>query len=190
MSGIEIFGFAPSTYTQTALMVAREAGVDVSLKPLDFKQASHFALHPYGKMPALKHGDVQLFETLAIASYLDQAFGQSRLQPTNAADRARMLQWASVAIDYAYEDLVSQLLQDEAGAENVAAAAEQLKLLDTALGERAYFVGAQPTLADFLLFPMVEFAHGKLGDSCLQGLPALRAWHAAMAKRPSVVKMS
>jgi glutathione S-transferase len=188
MTEIKLYGFPPSTYTQTALMLAHEAGVDVRLTPLDFKKPSHFALHPYGKMPVLEHGEVTLFETLAIAVYLDHSFGKQRLQPTDSLAQARMLQWISVAIDYAYEDLVGKLHEDKPAAEALAAAGEQLKLLDAGLGKGPYFAGETLSLADFFLYPMVCFAKEKLSESRLSGLPALARWHAELQKRPAARK--
>lgn len=188
MTRVLIHGFAPSTYTKTALLVAAEVGLDVELTPLEFKQPSHYRLHPYGKMPVLEHGELKLFETLAIETYLDRVFGGSKLEPSDPVVHARMLQWVSAAIDYAYEDLVAQLHADQPDAEAVARAAEQLKLLDAALGDAPYFAGDQLTLADFMLFPMVEFARTKLSDTCLDSLSALRRWHAALSQRPSVKK--
>jgi glutathione S-transferase len=190
MDEIEIFGFAPSTYTKTALIVAHEAGVSPKLQPLEFKQPSHFARHPYGKMPVLEHGRVKLFETLAIASYIDSAIGGRKLQPDDEAAHARMLQWISVAVDYAYEDLVNGLLADEPSPQAPNAAAEQLKLLDAGLGGSKYFAGAKPSLADCFLFPMVEFAVSKLGDGTLDGLRDLADWHRRMAARRSVKNSS
>lgn len=190
MSTPIIYGFPPSTYTQSALMTAHELGIDVELRPLEFKQASHLKLHPYGKMPVLEYDGVHLFETLAIARYLDAALGGSKLTPDDAADEARMLQWCSVAIDYAYEDLVNGLHADEPGAEAVTAAGEQVALLDAALtGSGKHLVGDRVTLADLLLFPMVEFAAGKLDAKSFSGLTSLTRWRQAMAKRPSASKV-
>src|SRR5690606_11281769 len=102
----------------------------------------HFARHPYGKMPAMEHGDVRLFETLAIASYVDRTFGSGKLQPNDATAHARMLQWVSVAVDYAYEDLVNGMLADEPEKEAPTAAAQQLQLLEAGLGKAKYFAGS------------------------------------------------
>ena len=188
MTALKIYGFALSTYTKTALLVAAEAGVDVTLTPLEFKQPSHYSLHPYGKMPVLEHGEVRLFETLAIGTYLDRMFGGGKLQPSDPVAQARALQWVSAAIDYAYDDLVAELHQDEPSAEAVSRAAEQLKLLDAALGDSRYFAGDQLTLADLVLYPMVEFAKAKLTDKSLSSLPALERWRGALSRRPSVRK--
>ena len=47
-----------------------------------------------GKIPALEHGELQLFETDAIAQYLITAFGRPDLLPTDATARARCIQSA------------------------------------------------------------------------------------------------
>lgn len=190
---LEIHGFPPSTYVQTALMVAAEAGVEVALVPLEFKQPSHFKRHPFGKMPALSHGDVELFETLAIASYIDTTLGHSKLQPADPVAHARMLQWVSAAIDYTYEDLVNGLHADSPTAEVLTAAGEQLKLIDQALEKNGFLAGKEVTLADLFVYPMVEFAAKKLegggkATGGLEGLPALARWRKALAKRPAVKK--
>lgn len=188
MSTLKIYGFKPSTYTQSALLVAAESGQSIEPTPLAFKEASHFALHPYGKMPVLEHGDVRLFETLAIVTYLDRTFGRSRLHPQNAADEARMLQWASAAIDYCYEPLVSALHEDAPPSEALAAAGKALKLLDAGVSGSTYFAGSELSLADFLLYPMVEFACAKIGDGAAKGLPSLNRWVDKMGKQQSVKK--
>ena len=190
MTRVTIYGFAPSTYTQTALMVAAEVGVEATLAPLEFKKPSPFARHPYGKMPILEHDDVTLFETLAIANYLDEGLGKGSLHAKDPAAKAGMLQWLSAAVDYGYEDLVNKLHDDEPPAEAVTAAAEQLALLDGALANRKWFGGDAIGLADFFLYPMVSFAVGKLGDAKLVGLPALARWRKSMSERPSVKKVA
>jgi glutathione S-transferase len=43
-------------------------------------------------MPALTHGDVTLYETLAVTQYTDGAFDGPALQPADPAGRARMSQ--------------------------------------------------------------------------------------------------
>ncbi len=189
MQKIRIYGFAPSTYTQTARLVAAELDVAAELCPLEFKQPSHFERHPFGKMPAFEHGDVRLFETLAIAAYLIEAFptsGGPELLPRAPADRARVLQWVSVAVDYAYEDLVNRLHADEPETEQRTAAAEQLTLLERGLGGLDYFGHGSVTLADLFLFPMVSFARRKLDSAIFAELPQLAAWTERLAARPTV----
>ncbi|MEZ4224742.1 MAG: glutathione S-transferase family protein [Polyangiaceae bacterium] len=181
-----LYGFPPSTYTQTALMTAAEAGVDVELGPLEFKKASHLALHPYGKMPAFEHDGVRLFETLAIVTYLDRVFGGSKLTPSDPVAHARMLQWVSVAIDYAYEDLVNGMHSDAPSTEAITAACEQLKLIDAGLADGEFLAGSSFSLADLFLYPMIEYASRRMDEGVWSGLPEVRRWRAAVAARPSV----
>lgn len=176
MSKVTIYGFAPSTYTQTALLVAEECGVEVQLAPLEFKQASHFALHPYGKMPVMDDGKVRLHETVAIASYLDAKYGGGKLTPADPVEHARMLQWISIGLDYAYARLVHPFLKEENTAEEIAATAEQLKLLDVGMGEGVFLCGDAPSIADFFLYPMVAYAVQKMGDSEPKGVKKLTRW--------------
>jgi glutathione S-transferase len=114
MANVEIFGFAPSTYTRTVLLIVGEKGVAATLSPLDFRADSHRAVHPFLKMPALRHGDVRLYETAAIAVYLDEAFPGPRLQPRAPAERALMWQWITSAVDYFYRPLVADTLGHDA----------------------------------------------------------------------------
>ncbi len=44
---------------------------------------------PSGKVPALRHGDVTIWDSLAITDYLAERFPQAGLWPAAAADRAR-----------------------------------------------------------------------------------------------------
>ena len=186
MSQPKLYGFPPSTYVKTSLMVAAECGLDIELQPLDFKKSSHFALHPYGKMPVLEHDGFVLYETMAIAVYLDQVFGSGSLCPADAPSHARMWQWASAAVDYAYPALVVALLQETPSREQLTDAAEHLKLLDAGLGADQWFAGSQLSVADFMLFPMVEFALRGWTGEALRGLPNLMRWQKLMAKRPGV----
>ena len=182
MPHVTIYGFPPSTYVQSARLVCAEAGVDHALAPLEFKKPSHFALHPFGKMPVLEHGEVRVYETLAIAAYVDDVFNEGALQPRSPAERAAMLQWTSVAIDYAYPALVGGL--HEPNAETISAAGAMLKSLDAQL-EGEHLVGDGPTLADFMLYPMMAFGLGKL-KSKPKGIASLTSWYDRMRQRSSV----
>lgn len=189
MTTVKIFGFPPSTYTQSAILTAEDVGVPYELAPLEFKEASHLARHPYGKMPAMEHGPVKLYETLAIMAYLDRELGASKLTPDKPVGNATMLMWASVGIDYGYRSLVCPLHGDDIAAQDATQAAEQLKLLDAGLGKQAFFCGDSVSLADFLLFPMVRFALNKLGETKPAGLPALTTWQSRISERESARRL-
>jgi hypothetical protein len=49
-------------------MVCEEKGIDYALTEVELGAREVFAIHSFGKMPAMRHGDVELFESKAIAS--------------------------------------------------------------------------------------------------------------------------
>ena len=74
MANVEIIGPAPSTYTRVARMVCEEKAIPYELKQSAAAFAGRHAIHPFGKVPVMRHGDFELCESKAIATYLDLAF--------------------------------------------------------------------------------------------------------------------
>lgn len=185
MSIIKIHGFPQSTYVRTACMACIEKGVDYEVVPLAFREPSHAALHPFLRMPAMENGAVALFETLAIASYIDEAFDGPSLQPSNPVDAARMRQWISAGIDYLYEDLVGAGLSgDDVTAEALAKADKDLAILDDALADAPYLSGQSVSLADLFVAPMI--AYGCVSEraaALVDSKPNLAAWRERMFQR-------
>ena len=109
------------------------------------------------RSPALYHGDFHLYETAAIARYVDEAFEGPALQPGEVKARADMQKWINITEQYIYPavigDLVLQRLAPKLGLfggvtnEAVVAAAvpviaHQLDLIDQALsGDTQYLAG-------------------------------------------------
>lgn len=52
-------------------------------------KAQLLALNPAGKVPALKHGDTLIWESLAICEYIAEQFPQAKLWPTDSSARAQ-----------------------------------------------------------------------------------------------------
>src|SRR6185295_10498549 len=70
--------------------------------PLAYRSEKHLKLHPFGKMPVMQHGDIVLYETTAIAHYLDRAFSGPALQPLEPRAQAEMLRWISIVNSYVF----------------------------------------------------------------------------------------
>jgi glutathione S-transferase len=188
MPDIEIFGFAPSTYTQTVILAAREKGVKFTLSPVDFGSDSHRALHPFAKMPAMTDGAVHLYESTAIASYIDEAFDGPSLQPADPEARARMRQFLSAAVDYFYRPLVRDTLghMQDGVSPDPGERDRVLDLLDAAAEGGDYLVGDRLTLADLMVAPMVRFHLAAPGNgSLLDARPHLAAWFDRLRVRES-----
>lgn len=136
----------------------------------------------------MKHGDVHLYESAAIATYLDEAFDGPRLQPCAAADRARMWQLTTSAIDYFYGPLVRDVLGHAQGAA-APDPAERDRVLDLLEAETAngdYLVGDAVTIADLVIAPMVRFQIDSATDEdLLAKRPKLSDWLNRLSERES-----
>ena len=96
MPNVEIIGPAPSTYTRAVRMVCEEKSIPYDLKQSPPHSADVDAIHPFGKVPVMRHGDFELCESKAIATYLDLAFPGPKLIPTEPRHAALTEQWVSL----------------------------------------------------------------------------------------------
>ncbi len=199
MTEIVLYGFPQSTYVRTARLACEEKGVAHVLESIEFGSPAHRRLHPFATMPAMRHGDLALYETSAIARYVDEAFDGPALQPSEPRGRARMNQWISAANDYYYATMIRGLVLprlvypqrgqavDEAAIEAVLPkVAHQLSVADGALSATRFLAGDEVTLADLFLAPQI-FWLGKTGEgaAALAKAPAVKRWFEALAARPS-----
>src|SRR5438045_9129616 len=96
MTNIEIIGAPQSTFVRVARMVCEEKGVPYELTPARPHSPEIDAIHPFGKIPAMRHGDVALCESKAIATYIDRTFDGPKVIPENPTKAARVEQWVSL----------------------------------------------------------------------------------------------
>lgn len=198
MATIQFHSMAESAYLWTAMHVADEKGVDYELVPLVTGSPEHLALHPFGKMPTLQHGEVRLYETLAIAHYIDRAFAGPALQPADALGQAEVLRWISVVNAYVFptmnrfmkERLVRPAFGFDPDAAFLAGARDplrlQMRLIDEAVADGGFLVGAQMTLADSFLLPqLLFFTRTPEGAALMDRAPAAARWLTRMQARPS-----
>jgi glutathione S-transferase len=198
MPEVEFHSMPDSAYLWTAMHVADEKGVAYAFVPLTYRSPEHLRLHPFGKMPVFKHGEAVLYETIAIAHYLDKAFDGPSLQPPTALGQAHMLRWISIVNAYVFptmnrftkERLVKPIWGIEPDEAFLASAPEalalQVSLMEAALSATAFLAGDAITLADSFLLPHLLF-FGLTEESAhlLADATNLRRWLAAMCKRPS-----
>src|SRR5262245_1262378 len=96
MATVEILGFPPSTYTRVVRMVCEEKGIPYDLKPVGPHTPDVNAIHTYGKIPVMRHGDVEICESKAIATYLDRTFPGPKIIPDDPKAAALTEQWVSI----------------------------------------------------------------------------------------------
>src|SRR4029077_4021631 len=91
----EIIGSMRATYTRVACMGCQEKAIDYVLTETPLHAPEVFAIHPFGKMPVLRHGEVELFESKAIATYLDRSFPGPGVFPSDPLLASLTEQWVS-----------------------------------------------------------------------------------------------
>ena len=108
MSDVTLFGFPRSVYVQMAGIVLTHKEMPYTFHDLETEMntESHIALHPFERVPILRHGDFTVYETSAIVGYIDDAFDGPRLTPADPQKRARMNQWISAVNGYYYPYLI------------------------------------------------------------------------------------
>ena len=111
MADYVLFGTPMSTYVRTVRMIFAEKGVDYELRDVNIFQGEHRSeeyrrRHPFGKVPALQAGDLDLFETAAIAELLEARHPDPALEPSTPEDRALMRQWQNVVDHYLYPTMI------------------------------------------------------------------------------------
>lgn len=190
----------PTFNASKPLLAGEEAGVDFDVVLLnaaagEHRDEAHRERHPLGKIPALKHGEFQLFESLSIARYFDAIAGGPLTTPEPQA-AATINQWADFVVNhigravgslYMEEFLKPTFRQAEPDSDAVAAAlkqlARELPLLDQALASQPYLGGEQYSLADVVL--LAYLAHEDKLSIDLAPTAHLAAWYEAARQRPA-----
>ena len=86
---LEIIGFPRSNFVRTVRMVAEEKGVPYEhLAELPHSDLVK-SLHPMGQIPAMRHEGLELFESMAIARYIDTCLLYTSPSPRDRT-RSRM----------------------------------------------------------------------------------------------------
>jgi glutathione S-transferase len=170
MSVLEIIGVPFSNYVRSVRMLCEEKGVAYTLTPSRPHSAEVLAIHPAGQIPCMKHGDISLFESKAIATYIDKAFPGTKYIPDDAAGAAQVEQWVSygnVKVDrwIMREFVVPSAFFDKAKGPDTAkieAALPEIdkcaKVLDAAVSKSPFLAGDRLTYADMNVVPMLATA--------------------------------
>ncbi|WP_420970492.1 glutathione S-transferase family protein [Bradyrhizobium sp. B120] len=199
MTAPEIIGSTRSTYTHAIRLVCEEKGIDYTLTERPLRAPEIYAIHPFGKMPVMRHGDFELFESKAIATYLDRSFPAPYLFPAGLRLAALTEQWISVVNTLIDHTLIRTYLfayiapktadgaPDRAAIDAVMPALRaQIDVLDRAVAPTGYLVGDHLTFADLNLLPILHRVQlAPEGASALADAPHLARYYAQHAARPS-----
>jgi glutathione S-transferase len=124
-------------------------------------------VHPLGKAPVLRDGDLVMAESGAIAEYLVEQHGKGRLAPRRGTrEHARYLQWMHFAEGTLMLHLMARLYLTRAGGEGAAPVlarvegllADELAFIEAELGRSAHLAGDEFSAADVQMTFPLEFA--------------------------------
>lgn len=207
MSGpapVVLFGFHRSTYVCVARLLLHAKGVPYEFHDTESEMYSveHRARHPFGRVPVLQHGDFVLYETTAIAMYIDESFAGPALLPRDPAHRAVTHQWMSCLNAYFYPSIIfalvhERLVFDELGipadeaviTESLPKIAHCLTIMNAQLCKHPYLVNEQITMADYFSLPTITaLTFVPEGKQLLAHFEAVRAWLERMSTLPAVVE--
>ena len=204
MSEFVVHGIPGSPFMRAVEVALREKSAPYRVRaiaPGEHKSPEYTALHPFGRVPALEHGDFRLYETQAILRYIDDVIPSPALEPADARLAARMNQIMGIN-DWYFFPLVGRtivfnrivgpkLLNLPVNEAAIAAAVPEgrhcVVELERLLGEQPFLAGDQLSLADVLLAPQLDFfAATPEGASLLAGT-RLSKWLIRMNARPSMI---
>lgn len=141
----------------------------LSLSANDQKKPEFLAINPRGKVPAIVHDGISLYESSAIVEYLEERWPESTLLPGDArrrADLRRQCAEAQLYLDAALEKLVDHTiyaasLPGGTADPSVIAAARQEIAAEASHWERSIgdpFAAGPLSLVDFTLYPILALA--------------------------------
>lgn len=155
------------------------------------------ALNPTGTLPILEDGEVRLFGTAAILSYLVRAHApDSPWLPADAADFGRVQQWLGFSgreLKPAVDAREAALFTSEGASDSdLSATRRAFRIMEDHMTLRQiegleWFVGETSTLADLALLP--SFALSRDSGIDHDEYPALRRWLRRFRTLPGFITM-
>lgn len=193
---MKLYYFPASTFSRRVRVTLLEKDIACELIEVDLPNGKHkeewyAALNPYMKVPTLVDGELTLYESAAILTYLEATHPMPALTPPDVPGRAlvdmnvrlcdaqvgryagailfpkRFLpeeRWDRLAMDSARQELNRHFTEVERG-----------------LGDRHYLVGDSFTLADVAYLPFLHF----LAMMEVSAGPQVQAWADRVLARPS-----
>ncbi|NYZ10944.1 glutathione S-transferase family protein [Azospirillum sp. RWY-5-1] len=157
----------------------------VDLKSKQQKSPEYLAISPFGRVPALRHGDLCLSESGVILTYLADRTG--KFGGRNEVETLKLAQWISWMADVLLPLQRSRAIRRFGLDPNAkpfmdAASASGMTQLDAHLAGKNFVEGGRVTIADIFAFPFIDLAPE--ADVDLAAYPHIKAWYEGMLTLP------
>jgi len=165
--------FFPGTRAARAMWMLEELNLPYELSLVDLHKGAHkhdeyLAIHPLGKVPALKIGDIILFESLAICLYLADNYPKSALAPEIATpDRAEYYKWMAFSTGTLEPAIIEQSRRRkalESGTDYIDMGPvltpfeNAMTYVNNTLKSRPFLLGKRFTAADIMIGSVLSWA--------------------------------
>ena len=192
MSTLKLYSAPSCPFAQRTRLLMAEKSLDYALEEIDLtnKPDWFYRISPAGKVPCLVHDGVTLLESAVINEYLNEAFPTPDFLPGGPAHRAQARYWIARTDQRLIPAFYRLLMAQTPDLRMSQRDHFQAALAELATGYQGpYFLGKQPTLMDFALYPFFErlamldfYRQAALPP----GAECLRDWHHTLLGRASV----
>jgi glutathione S-transferase len=191
----EISGNSYKVQLMLSLLNLDYEWIKVDLMAGGHKSPAYLAMNPFGQVPLLVDGAIQLPDSQAILVYLARQYGSESWLPIAPLPMAQVIRWLSTAAGEVREGPGLARVYHLFGAGtniNIDRATERsefiLNQLEQHLSQRIWLEFEQPTIADVAVFPYVALARdGKIN---LDAYPQVLAWVDRVKQLPGYIPMA
>ncbi|KAF9453358.1 glutathione S-transferase [Macrolepiota fuliginosa MF-IS2] len=205
---LKVYGYAKSTAVKPVIAVLYEKKIPFELISVDLmkgenKTPEYLAKQPFGQIPVIDDNGFILYESRAIARYLEENYPNhgTKLLPSDPKKRALVDQAASVeafSFDYHATPIVIEVIykpnfygqptDPKKVAESKASLDSKLDVYEQILSKQKYIAGDEFTLADlFHLTIGTRLIEG--GINFIEGRPNITRWWNDIYNRESWQKV-
>ena len=194
---LKIYGI-PRSRAFRILWMAKELALDYENIPIDMgkgetRTPDYLRINPNGHIPAIDDDGVVLWESMAINLYLAKKYSPNALYPARLEDEARAWQWSFWGMTEVERPVLTAmfhraLLPEEKRDPALADQCERdlagpLKVLDGAVANQPYLLGAHFTVADLNVASILSWARPARID--FGPFPKTADWSKRCSERPA-----
>lgn len=198
MASVQIHGTVISTYTRIVEIVCEEAGLAHEVVPTPAHSPAN--RHPFGKVPVVHIDGHEMYESVSIAAYIDNAHNGSALQPPDPLKRSIMDRWIGIGNSYLFPLfehglVMPHIMHNYAGMpldtarieKSLPDIAKTLSFLDLEIQRDGAWTACGFSLADVFLYPVLRGVQlTPQGAAGIAQMDVLPRWMAACGERPSI----
>lgn len=193
---IEIYG-SPRTSAGRCFWCLEEVEAKYENKSIDMRAGEHkgedyLKINPNGKVPALTDGEFKIWESMAINSYLAEAY-KPELLGTNPQEKGLVQQWTTWSIAELQPPLIDVFIQlvfvpeDKRDLKLIEKSKGKLpnllSILNSSLEGKKYLVAERFSLADLNTASVVSICEHLEID--LSEYKNIQSWRGALSDRPA-----